>query len=219
MAVQRNDINVHRAYFIEICTSPEIRGSNIAGASGYCDRDRNFGSHVACLVSARWTYGTRARLLVCALADLLPETSNQHSRWRAHHHPLHLGAVIREMKHMLVKFVGCALIVGISGGVSSASGFNSLQELVGKSFTSEYAGFLVTATNGVRVEVCGDSCSYFEWSGDRNDERYWRFITLFELSDAPGTDVGAFLDNVKTLKVDDLVEKKFCAGKSGDVSR
>lgn len=123
------------------------------------------------------------------------------------------------MRLSLVKLFCCALLVGISGGVSSASDFNSLQELISKSFSSENAGFLVTGTNSVRVEVCGDSCSYFEWNGNRNDERYWRFITLFELSDAPGTDVEAFLNNVKTLKVDDLVEKKFCVGKSGDASK
>jgi hypothetical protein len=123
------------------------------------------------------------------------------------------------MKHALVKSVYCALLFWVSSQVVSASDFNSLQELVRKSFTSEYAGFLMTNTSGVHVEVCGDTCSYFEWSGNSDDERYWRFITLFELSDAPGTDVQAFLNNVKTLKVDDLVDKRFCAEKSGDVSK
>jgi hypothetical protein len=126
---------------------------------------------------------------------------------------------MQAMKRALMKVVGWALCFCISGGVGSASDFNSLQEFVRKSFTSEYAGFLVTNINGVHVEVCGDTCSYFEWSGNSDDERYWRFITLFELSDGPGTDVEAFLKNVKALKVDDLVDKKFCAGKSGDLSK
>ena len=123
------------------------------------------------------------------------------------------------MKRALVKSVGWTLLFCAAGEVAIPSDLKSLQELVSKSFTSQYTGFLVTNTNGVHVEVCGDTCSYFEWSGNSNDERYWRFITLFELSDAPGTNVEAFLNNVKTLKVDDLIDKKFCVDKSGDVSK
>jgi hypothetical protein len=126
---------------------------------------------------------------------------------------------VQTVKTSQIQLTCLALLLFVSSRLASASDFNSLQELVRLSFTGEYSGFLVTKANVIHVEVCGDTCSYFEWRGNADDERYWRFITLFELSDAPGNDVEAFLRNVKTLKVEDLVDKTFCGEISSDVSK
>ena len=94
-----------------------------------------------------------------------------------------------------------------------------MQDVVRKSFESEEnAGFMIRTKGGTYVEICGDSCAYFKWSGDANDERFWWFIVLYEIKDGPGTDVAAFMRNVKAMQGQDLIERTFCSMKGSDLS-
>jgi hypothetical protein len=93
-----------------------------------------------------------------------------------------------------------------------------MQDLVRRSFASEYAGFLMNTKNVNHVEVCGDICAYFTWRGDPNDESVWRFIVLRELSDGPGSDVSTFTQNVRAIKAIDLLDKRFCRVTGSDTS-
>jgi len=96
-----------------------------------------------------------------------------------------------------------------------------LQDLVRKSFAynGNGPGFYMRSKGGNHVEVCGDSCAYFEWKGNVNDERFWRFIVLYELNDAPGTDVRAFSTNVRAMASHELVDSKFCSKAGTDISK
>ena len=100
-----------------------------------------------------------------------------------------------------------------------ASEVRPLQDLVRRSFADNPIGpgFFMKNKSGVHVEVCGDSCTYFDWNGNVNDERFWRFIVLFELNDDPGTDVKLFVQNVKAMKSLDIIEKNFCSIKGDDI--
>lgn len=94
-----------------------------------------------------------------------------------------------------------------------------LQDLVRKSFATRDAGFLMTTGNGNNhVEVCGDTCTYFDWQGDPNDDGVWRFIALYEVHDSPGTDVTTFLRNIKSMKAEALVQETFCRIRDDDIS-
>lgn len=96
----------------------------------------------------------------------------------------------------------------------------SFQELIRNSFEKGAGGpgFFMKRQTETYVEVCGDTCAYFEWRGDGNDENVWRFIVLYELDDEPGTDVPAFRDSVKALRADKLIEPRFCSIKGKDIS-
>ena len=97
---------------------------------------------------------------------------------------------------------------------------NRLQDLVRRSFTTKYAGFLMTTTRSGNnhVEVCGDTCTYFDWQGDPNDERAWRFIALYEVHDPPGMKVAEFLRNLRTMKTGALLQETFCRIRDDDIS-
>ena len=102
---------------------------------------------------------------------------------------------------------------------STTPDIHPMQDVVRKSFESdENAGFKVRTKGRTYVEVCGDTCAYFKWSGDANDERFWRFIVLYEMKDGPGTDVAAFARNVEAMKGRDVVDRTFCSMAGDELS-
>ena len=110
-------------------------------------------------------------------------------------------------------------LIGFPIAASTTPEEHPMQDVVRKSFESEEnAGFMIRTKGGTYVEICGDSCAYFKWSGDANDERFWRFIVLYEIKDGPGTDVAAFMRNVKAMQGQDLIERTFCSMKGSDLS-
>jgi hypothetical protein len=93
------------------------------------------------------------------------------------------------------------------------------QNLVRKSFSEFYDVSFVVNKSGTHFEFCGDSsCDYFEWKGSENDENYWKFIVLYELNDAPGSDYVEFLSRVRAMKDSELINNKFCSIKGNDIS-
>ena len=111
-------------------------------------------------------------------------------------------------------------ILFLSVGAFAEGNAGPLQKLIQKSFHPDGSGprFYIRTRDRVHVEVCGDSCTYFEWKGDSNDETYWQFITLYELNDGPGMDVQRFLIGVNKVDTSHLPEKKFCSLKGAEVS-
>jgi len=112
------------------------------------------------------------------------------------------------------------LTVAIPSWASGPPGDNPMQEIIRRSFgTAEYAGFRIKTNGGNFLEVCGDSCAFFKWAGDANDDRFWRFIVLYEINDSPGTDVAAFMQMVRTTKTDLLLKGSPCTLKGDDISK
>jgi hypothetical protein len=125
------------------------------------------------------------------------------------------------MNRMLQQLAGLIFMVILGVPFSAHANNQPFQEVVRKSFAENPVGpgFFMKSTKGKNhVEVCGDSCAYFEWQGELNDERFWRFIVLYELNDGPGTDVAAFSPNVKALNSHDLIESNYCSTKGADLS-
>jgi hypothetical protein len=110
------------------------------------------------------------------------------------------------------------LLCFLSAVAMAQSHISRLQDMVRRSFTTKSAGFMMTTQNGNHVEVCSDICTYFDWRGDPNDERVWRFIALYEVHDTPGTDVTEFARSIRSLKTEDLVEETFCKVRDDDIS-
>jgi len=125
------------------------------------------------------------------------------------------------MNRKFLKWVALILWIVLSIPLLALTKDQPFQEVVRKSFTSKGdagGGFIVIQKKVNHVEVCGDHCSYFEWKGDVNDERFWRFIVLYELNDEPGIDINEFKANLSTLATQDFIDAKFCTKAGSDIS-
>lgn len=120
-----------------------------------------------------------------------------------------------------LRLISLAAVLLVIPTLVAAAEEHPLQDLIRKSFLDNPIGpgFFMKSRNGNNhVEVCGDICAYFDWIGDGNDEKLWRFIVLYELNDGPGKDVADYLPNAKKMSGHDLVEPRFCAIKGADIA-
>lgn len=98
--------------------------------------------------------------------------------------------------------------------ISSCQADVQLDAVIISAFSKEHLGkgfLFLTKDDHVFVEVCVDEwCDTFNWRGNKSDEKYWKYIALYEKNFGVAFEDQDFLISTQSIRFGDLEKNEFC---------